>query len=226
MGIMKNSPYSENELLEIASKFKKHLKDHFDTIKSACPGLDIDFISRFKALYYEVRSHSLNPAFDNLDQIFRLELEEFANQVRILFPIFRFYMNKAFPYDSRLWEAYGYCEIEKVVHDYSSLRTCLEGSVKLINEKRNELRSANCPDRTLDEIVRLTKQIAERHDEISAHYEKQNTMNKVHNIRLNELFSLMEMVHNASTRCFQNDPESLKQLTFPSKEPESQNQIT
>lgn len=111
--------------------FKKHLKDHFDTIRSVPPGLDKDFIFRFKALYYEVQLHSSNPVADNLNQVFKLKLEEFADQVKSLFPIFRFYMNKAFPYDSKLWEAYGYCEIEKVVLDYSSLRKCLEGSVKL-----------------------------------------------------------------------------------------------
>ena len=143
---MKNSPYSENELLEIASKFKKHLKDHFSTIKSVCPDLDQEFIFKFKALYYEVHLHSLNLSSDNLHQVFKLELEEFANQVRNLAPIFRFYMNKAFPYDSKLWEEFGYCELEKVVLDYASLRKCLEGVVKLINEKRSELKAVNCPE--------------------------------------------------------------------------------
>lgn len=65
--------------------FKKHLKDHFDTIRSVPPGLDKDFIFRFKALYYEVQLHSSNPVADNLNQVL----------------------------------------------DYSSLRKCLEGSVKL-----------------------------------------------------------------------------------------------
>lgn len=220
---MKNSPYSENELLEIASKFKKHMKDHFDTIKSVCPDLDKDFIFRFKALYYEVHLHSLNPVDDNLNQVFKLELEEFADQVRNLFPIFRFYMNKAFPYDSKLWEAYGYCEIEKVVLDYSSLHKCLEGSVKLINEKRSELKAANCPEPILDEIIHLSKQIGDTYEEILEHNEKQDVKNKVWQIRLNELFKLMEIVHNAASKCFKNDPESLRYLTFPLKQSPLQN---
>jgi len=214
---MKNSPYSEIELLEIASKFKKHLKDHFDTIKSVRPDLDQDFIYRFKALYYEAQSHPL-PQGDSLSQVFNLELREFADQIRNLFPIFRFYMNKAFPYDSNLWEAYGYCEMEKVVLDYSSLRNCLEGVVNLINEKRPQLRAANCPDPILDEILHLSQKINEAHEEILEYNEKKEIKNKSSKTRLNELFRLMEIVHNAASKCFQDDPELLKYLTFPPKE--------
>jgi len=215
---MKNSPYSENELLEIASKFKKHLKDHFSTIKSVCPDLDQEFIFRFKALYYEVHLHSLNLGSDNLHQVFKLELEEFANRVRNLAPIFRFYMNKAFPYDSKLWEEFGYCELEKVVLDYVSLRKCLEGVVTLIKEKRSELRAVNCPEPTLEEIEQLSKKVSNTHDEILEHNEKQDIRNKIIQVRLNELFKLMVTVHDAATKCFQNEPDLLKHLTFPPKE--------
>ena len=215
---MKNSTYSDNELLEIASGFKKNIKNHFATIKSVCPELDQDFIYRFKALYYEIQAHPIEQQSDSLNQVFNLELKEFADQVRNLFPIFRFYMNKAFPYDSDLWEACGYCEIEKVVHDYASLRKCLEGSVKLINDKRSQLRAANCPDPTLNEIIRLSKKISEAHDEILDYIDKKDIKNRTSKTHLNELFKLMEIVHNAATKCFQNDPQSLNYLTFPPKE--------
>jgi len=214
---MKNYPYSENELLEIASMFKKHLKVHYDTISSVCPEIDQDFIYRFKALYYEAQAHpSLRN--DSVNQVLDLELKEFGDQIRSLFPIFRFYMNKAFPYDSNLWEAYGYCEIEKVILDYSSLCKCLEGSVKLIKEKRSELRAAKCPDPILDEIVRLSKLTGDANKKMIENLEKNEIKNKINKVRLNELFKLMKIVHNAASKCFMNDPEPLKYLTFPCKE--------
>lgn len=214
---MKNFPYSESELLEIASRFKKHLKVHFDAIKSVNPELDQDFIFRFKALYYEAQSHSVLQE-DNLDQVFSLELKEFGDQVRNLFPIFRFYMIKAFPYNSTLWESYGYCELEKVILDFGSLRHCLEGSVKLITDKRAELKAANCPGPTLDEILRLSKKIGEVHEEILEYTEKKEIKCSCSENCLNELFKLMEIVHNTASQYYQNDPESLKYLTFPASE--------
>ena len=215
---MKNSPYSEIELLEIASKFKKHLKNHFSSIKSVCPGLDQDFIYRFKALYYEAQTHPLETQSDSFNQVFNLELKEFADQVRGLFPILRFYLNKAFPYDSNLWEAYGYCEIEKVVQDFSTLRKCIEGAVNLIHEKRSELKAVNCPEPTLDEIVCLSKRIADKHDELLEYLEKKEIRKTTYESRLNELFQLIKIVQQAASKSLQNDPESLKHWSFLPKE--------
>jgi len=211
---MKNSPYSENELLEIASKFKKHLKSHYSLIKSVCPSLDQDFIYRFKALYYEAQTHPLSSQSDSFDQVFNLELKEFADQVRGLFPILRFYLNKAFPYDSNLWEAYGYCEIEKVVQDFSTLRKCIEGVVNLIHDKRFELKAVNCPEPTLDEIVCLSKRIADTHNELLEYLEKKEIRKTTYENRLNELFQLMKVVQQAASKSLQNDPESLKHWSF------------
>jgi hypothetical protein len=212
---MKNSPYTDGELLEIASDFKKHLKSNFSTIKSVYPELDQNFIFKFKALYYEVHTHPSES--DNVIESYNADLKDFGDQVRILIPIFRFYMQKAFPYDSNLWEAYGYCEIESVVRDYFSLGKLLEGAVKLINEKRSELRATKCPDQTLSEIIGLTKQVGYKHQELMDYLEKKETNDKAHKSRMEELFQLMEIVHKAASKSLKDDPESLKYLTFPPK---------
>jgi len=214
---MKNSPYTEDELLEIASKFKKHLKDHIVAINNVCPDLNQEFIIKFKALFYEAQAHPFNKG-DNPTLDFKRRLEDLANQVRSLFPIFRFYMQKAFPYDSNLWKAYEYCEIEKVVRDYSLLRKCLESSVQIIDEKRSELRAANCPDATLREIEILSNQISEKQEEFLEYYKISELRKKMYENNMNELFNSMKIVDEAASRCFQNDPESLKNLTFPPKE--------
>lgn len=215
---MKNSPYTDGELLEIATDFKKHLKNNFSTIKNVYPELDQNFLFRFKALYYEVHTHPSVPESDNVIQTLNDELKDFGDQVRILIPIFRFYIQKAFPYESNLWEAYGYCEIESVVLEYFTLRKCLEGAVKLINEKRAELRAAKCPDPTLNEIIGLTKQVTYKHQELMDYQEKKENENKTRKNRMQELYQLMEIVHKAASKSLQNDPESLKYLTFPPKE--------
>jgi hypothetical protein len=215
---MKNAPYSEYELLEIASGFKKHLKDNFATIKSADPNLDQNFIYRFKALYYEIHTHSLNPGADSIAKSLKGDLENLENQIRILFPVFRFYLQKTFPHNSNYWEPYGYCEMERMAHDYSSLRKCLEGTVKLINEKRSELRTAGCSESTLNDIINLSKQITYKHEELLECIEKIEIRNRAFKTRLNELFQLMEIVHEAASKCLYKDPETLKYLTFPQKE--------
>ena len=220
---MKDFPYSENELLEIASDFKKHLKDHFDTIKKFCPGLNQEFIYKFKALFYEVQAPPPDPQADPVVMEFKATLDDLANQVNSLFPIFRFYMQKAFPYDSNLWEAYQYGEIEKVMRDYSKLRKCLEGSVKIIDDKRIELRAANCPNPTLNELVDLSKQINDKHEEYLEYLRNKDFRYKVYQNNLNELFKLMKMVHDAATKCFKDEPEYLKKLTFPPKQTSPQN---
>jgi len=214
---MKNAPYTEYELLEIASGFKKHLKDHLATIKSTDPNLDQNFIYRFKALYYEIHTHQLDSVADSVSKMLKSELEDFEVQVRILLPIFRFYLQKAFPYDSNLWEPLGYCEMENMMHDYFMLRKCLERVVKIINEKRIELRTANCPDPTLNEIISLSKQIGYKHEELLEYLEKNEIRNNAYKSRINELFNLMKIVHEAASKCLQKDPETLKYLTFPSK---------
>ena len=212
---MRNSPYSDDELLKIAAGFKKHLKDHLATFKSVYPGLDQNFIFRFKALYYEVHTQPSDYESESVKQTFKLELEALADQVRSLFPIFRFYLQKAFPYDSSIWQRFGYCELEKVVHDYSSLRECLDVSVRLIQDKRLELKSANCPDSALEEVVRLAKRVSDTDDELQEYFKKKTHRKEVYQNNMNELFKLMRMIHEAASKCLQKDPDSLKYLTFP-----------
>lgn len=214
---MKNSQYTDNEILEIASHFKKHLKSNITTIKDVFPDFDQDFIYRFKALFYEAHRHQSDTGEDKLSQSLSEELHKYADQVRLLIPIFRFYMQKAFPYESNLWEAYGYCELETVVREYYTLRKCLERAVKAIHENRAELRAAKCPDSTLNDIIMLSNQVAGKHQEWIDHLEKTEAERKANKMRLKELYHLMEVLNDAASKNLQKDPE-LKYLTFPPKE--------
>ena len=194
LNIMKISNYPENELLEIASGFKKHLSGHMTTSKSTQLELDQAVIYKFKALFYEVQAYTLESETDSVTYKYKLDLDAMSDQVRNFFLIFRFYLQKAFPYDSNIWEAYGYCEMEKVIHNYSELRTFLEGSVNLIHEKKTELKAANCPDSTLEEIVELSKQISDEHEELLKYLERKEVRNKAYKNRLEELFKLREVL--------------------------------
>lgn len=215
---MNISSYPEQELLKIASGFKKHLKDKFPAMKNSSSGLDQSFIYKFKALFYEVHAHPLEPESDSVTYKYKLELDSLAEQIRNFFLIFRFYLQKAFPHDSELCESCGYIELEKVIHNYSALRLFLEKSVQLIHEKRVFLRAANCPESTMDEIINLSDQITELHEQLLKYNQKKELRNKEYQNNMKELFRLMEIVHEAASKTLQDDPVSLKQLTFPSKE--------
>ena len=150
---MNISSYQERELIKIASEFKKHLKNKFPKMKSSSSGIDQGFIYKFKALFYEVQAHPWDSESDSIINKYKLELEAMGDQIRNFFLIFRFYLQKAFPYESDLCEAYGYVQLERVIHNYDELGDFLENTVNLVNEKRLLLKAANCPECTLDEII-------------------------------------------------------------------------
>jgi hypothetical protein len=214
---MNISSYPEHELMKIASGFKKHLKNSFPTIKGVYSELDQGFIYKFKALFYEVQANPREPEVDQITTKYKLELEGLADEVRNFFVIFRFYLQKAFPYDSALCQSYGYIEVEKITHDFAGLRVFLKNTVKLIHEKKSVLNAVKCPDPILEEIISLERQIAEVHDELLKYIQKKESRNKSYQNNLRELFKLMEIVHEAASKSLQNDPESLRHLTFPPK---------
>ncbi len=214
---MNISSYPDNELLKIASGFKKHLKDKFPAMRNTSSALDQGFIYKFKALFYEVQAHPYEPETDSVAYKYKLDLDEMAEQVRNFFLIFRFYLQKAFPYNADLCETFGYVEMERVIHDYTELRIFLANTVDLIHDKRSFLRASNCPESTLEEIQNLSNQINELHDEYLKYTQKRELKNSAYQNNLKELFKLMEIVDEAASKSLQNDPESLKLLTFPPK---------
>jgi len=215
---MNISSYPERELLKIASDFKKHLKDKFPAMKSSSSGMDQSFIYKFKALFYEVQAHHWEPDEDNVTYKYKLDLDALTEQIKNFFLVFRFHLQKAFPYDSELCECFGYVAMEKVKYNYPELRVFLENTVNLINEKRFFLKAANCPESNLEEIVNLTNQIIEVHDNLLKYVQKKEQKNRLYQNNMRELFKLMEIIHEAASKTLQNDPESLKHLTFPPKE--------
>ena len=215
---MNISSYPERELIKIASEFKKHLKNKFPKMKSSSSGIDQGFIYKFKALFYEVQAHPWESEGDSISNKYNLELEALGDQIRNFFPLFRFYLQKAFPYNSDLCEKYGYVQLEMVIHNYDELREFLDSTVNLINDKRFSLKAANCPDCMLDEIINLSAQIKEVHEDYLNYVQKKQIHNQAYQNNMKELFKLMEIVHEAASNNLQDDPESLRHLTFPPKE--------
>lgn len=215
---MNISTYPERELLKIAADFKKHLKEKFPAMKSSSSGMDQGFIYKFKALFYEVQAHPYEPEADSVTYKYKLELDTLTEQAKDFFLILRFYLQKAFPYETDLSESLGYVEMEKVAKDHKELSLLLEKTVSLIQDKRSSLRAANCPDSTLEEIVCLSEKTKEVHDELQGYLQKKEIQNRSYQNNMKELFRLMEIIHEAASKSLQNDPESLKHLTFPPKE--------
>jgi len=225
---MKNLPYNESELIEIALRFKKHFKS-LSIINNIYPELNKDFIYRFKARFYEaqadIHNHPLDVAADKITLQLTQNLEELIARIRGLFQILHLNIQKAYPYDTEIWGAYGCSDLELMILDYSLFRTWLKGFLQLANEKKRELSIANCPVENLIEIEDLLKQFDEIHDELMEYNERKEMRSKLYKSNFYELYNLMVIINNAASKYLEKDPESLKFLTFGNEKIESKNTI-
>lgn len=217
---MEKSPYSEKELLEIAKRFKRHLGEHYPRLKEVCPGLDKDFIIRFKALYYQIQSHPMvtdKEKTESISKKLEVELDQIGMHAKKMFGEIRFFIQKAFPYDLKKWEAFGYCEIEGVVHDFQALRDCLKTFNQMVQEKRSKLIIAGCSESIIDEVEQILKLLETRHEELAQVQKNSMKLYHEHKSNLKALYKLMQMIHDAATKCYSDHPEILQELTFPQK---------
>ena len=211
----KNFPYTESELLKIASGFNKNLKGHIQELHGHSVELDRDFVFRFKAAFYESRIRPVDQEVDRLTQKLHQELGNLINAVHNLFQIIRYYVQKAFPHDSRLWESFGYCEVETAIHDYAKLHDCLDEFIKLINSKKHEILAVSCPETSFDEIEELYHKIEAKQQEILQINDMKGVSNETRIISMNKLYRLMQVIHNAAAVRLKNDPHTMEKLTFP-----------
>jgi hypothetical protein len=221
-GMSKNFPYAESELLKIASRFNKNLKGHFHDLQGQSVELDRDFVFRFKAAFYESRVRPVDQEVAKLTLKLHQESGNLINAAHNLFHIFKLYIQKAFPHDSRIWDPFGYCEIENATHDYDKLHDCLSEFIKLIHSKRFELLAVNCPDTSFVEIEDLFNKIEEKHNEILQINDMKGVSNESRMISMNKLYKLMQVIHNAATVRFKNDPYTMEKLTFPACDTDNQ----
>jgi hypothetical protein len=214
----KNFPYSESELLEIASRFNKNLKLHFSDLQGFSAELDSDFVFRFKAAFFKSKIHLANQDVDQSTQKMQEELSSLITAAQCHFQNFRYYIQKAFPYNSELWEPFGYCEVQNATHDYDKLRHCLEDFIKMIKAKKFELLAVRCPEKSFKEMEDLFHKIEEVHDEILHTTNSKGIAEESRVNRLNKLYKLMQVVHNAAAERLKDDPQILEKLTFPVSE--------
>lgn len=216
----KNFPYTESELLKIASRFNKNLKEHIQDLQGHSVELDHDFVFRFKAVFYESRIRPVDQEVDRLTHKLNHELGHLINAVHNLFQTFKYYVQKAFPHDSRLWDSFGYCEVETAMHDYAKLHECLTEFIKMINSKKDELLAVSCPEPSFGEIEDVYNKIEEKQQEILQINDMKGVSNESRMISINKLYRLMQVVHNAAAARLKNDPPAMEKLTFPIPEKE------
>ncbi len=212
---MNISTYPDQEILKIAFGFKKHLKDKYLRTANNVAPLDEAFIYRFKALFYEVQSQHKTHASEEKTQRYLLALEDLTEQARAYLIIFRFYLQKAFPYDSELAEQYGYVEMERIKQDHAEMRNLLEKTISIIRERNKYLAAANCPECTLEGILTLSNKISEVHDEMIQEEQRLNELNNNYKQNIKELFSLMEQIHIYASDNLKDEPEKLKYFILP-----------
>ncbi len=211
----KNFPYTESELLKIASRFNKNLKIHFTDLQGFSSKLDSDFLFKFKAAYFKSRIHPAELEIDLFSQEMQEELKRFISAAQSVFQDFRYYIQKAFPHDSRMWDAYGYCEVEHATHNYEELLHCLSDFISMIRSKKYELLAVGCHEKPFREMEDLFLKIKEKHEEITNWENKKNTSHETHLNNLNKLYKLMQVVHNAAADRLKDDPQTMEKLTLP-----------
>lgn len=211
----RNFPYTESELLKIASRFNKNLKIHFNDLQGFSSKLDSDFVFKFKAAYFKSRIHTADQEVDLFTHEMYGELNKLISTTQTVFQDFRYYIQKAFPHDSRMWDAYGYCEVEHATHNYDELLHCLTDFISMIRAKKHELLDVKCPEKSFKEIEDLFGKIKEKHDEIMNWENKKNTSHEARLNNLNKLYKLMQVVHNAASDRLKDDPQLMEKLTFP-----------
>ncbi len=213
---MNISSYPDQEILNIAFGFKKHLKEKYLRSADNVMPLDEAFIYRFKALFYEVQSQHKIQDSAQKTQSYLVSLEELTDQARAYLIVFRFYLQKAFPYDSELSEQYGYVEMERIKQDHAEMRSLLERTIAIIHERNKYLVAANCPDCTLEGILSLSNKINQVHDELLREMKRAQEHTNTYKQNIKELFSLMEKIHSYASDNLKDDPEKLKYFTLPS----------
>lgn len=211
----KNFPYTESELLKIASGFNKNLKGHFHDLQGHFVELNRDFVFRFKAAFFESRIRPVDQEVDRITLRLNQELGSLITAAHNLFQIFRFYIQKAYPHDSRIWDAFSFCELENAIHDYDKLHECLEELIKLITSKKFELLAVNCPETSFNEIEDVFSKIEGKHHEILQINDMKGVSNESRIDSMNKLYKLMQVIHNAAAVRLQNDPHTMEKLTFP-----------
>lgn len=212
---MNISTYPDQEILKIAFGFKKHLKDKYLRTANNTTPLDEAFIYRFKALFYEVQTHHKTQESAEKTQKYLLTLEDLTDQARAYLIIFRFYLQKAFPYDSELSEQYGYVEMERIRQDHAEMRNLLEKTISIIHERNKFLVAAKCPDCTLEGILSLSNKISQVHDEMLQELQRAEEQKKTYQNNIKELFSLMEQIHTYASDNLKDEPEKLKHFVLP-----------
>ncbi len=208
-------PYSESELLRTAALFSKKLSEHHHEIEGSDPALNENFLNQFHEALELSITHPQNKSFDQQTMRLHGEMDQLIQEIKGHVISIKFYFQKTFPHDPRVWEQYGHCEFEKTSHNYFKVQLCITQLLEMIEVKHEELRHAKFPFDTIREVVRLKKTISEKNDEIIDYYEENDTEDAERITKLNDLYHLMQIIDSAVRRYRVAHKGAFKKLLLP-----------
>jgi hypothetical protein len=211
----RNYPYSETELLKLASKFKAGIEKYSEKLEGELP----DFEPNFRDNYNKVYSDARNTKDDNSikEQISELQksIEAEVNLAVDLFKSFRLYVQRAFPHDYRIWDKFSYRYFENASHDYKKMLSFFNDFQEIVQERKRYLDSVHCPDELYSGIDTNRDLLHNMVDKNEKLLDELIGFNEMRLAKFNELFYLMGVVRDTVENIFVDEPETIKMFALP-----------
>ncbi len=215
MKTLKIFPYSESELLRTAVRFDQKLQQHRSKIEDYEPELNDQFVQQFKNALERSITYPQDKNFDQQTIRLHAEMELLIEELKHYVANIKFYFQKAFPHDPRMWEQYGYCEFDETSHNYFKIQHCLAQLFEAIEQNRVVLKRVQFPFGSITDVERLKQNIGEKNDEIIDYYEESEQVDEERIEKLNELYRLMQIIDNAVRKYRVQHKGALKKLILP-----------
>lgn len=212
---MQTLDYPTEVIIEVADRFNRNLKKHFDKIKQFCPKMDQNFFFRFKALYYELQTTS--PHQETADKINELnrEIDDQIDHLKEVFIQVRYYFLRAFPYDTELLDQYSMFSCKADSDRRAQMVDCFMRFSQLIKNRSIELKIANCPLKLMDEVQRRSNALSRIYTEFQLHKQESDDRDKKFHAICSDLIELMVKINEAAKSCLKDNPEAMGLFSLP-----------
>lgn len=213
--MVKKYPYSDIELLKLASKFKSGIEIHYGKLESSLPDYGPDFRENYNRVYTEVREMKSDENQQERLSKLRKTIENEVKTAVKLFASFRMYIQHAFPHDYRIWNKFSYCDFENAIKDYHKMLGCFNEFHEIVKDRKRELDAVHCPPQLYHDIESVREILHDLIDENDKLEKESDTFIESRLSRMNELYYLMEIVHDSAENVFEDEADIIQKFILP-----------
>lgn len=188
---MKSFTMQEHELFNTALALMKNLNRLSEANELMEKPVPNNLATEFKNRLETAITFPYNRNFNQETQLLHAEADRIVQILKKQVSEVKYFLQKAFPHDSRIWEQYGHCEFEKVSQNFFKTLLCIDRLCLLVKQYRSLLFKLNFPFRLTAEIEQLANILLARNNEIIIWYETNDGENNERIERLNRLSETM-----------------------------------